>query len=703
MFSGGGRVQRRLAVCLLICPLLVPAMAAASDTEQAPVSAPDEQRILVLASSSLQARQRGLGNLSNLDQTDLALVMPTHIHELMVRVPGVWVSRGSGQEHLTAIRSAVFSGPGACGAFLYLENGISIRPVGFCNVNQLFELNTEQAAAVEVVRGPASALFGGNALYGLFNVRGPDPMALTPALLLEAGPYDHQHLRLRTGAQHGQQHWRLDLQATDADGFQRDTGLRQQKLSVSQAGGLGHWSVRSLLSATHLEQQTGGFVIGYRAYADSALRRSNANPDAFRDAWSVRMQSTWERSLTATDSVQITPYWRRSRMQFSQHFLPGTPLEWNGQQSLGAQLLWHRPRGAWDWQLGAAVEAAEGYLRQYQAAPAQGVPAVVAIRPLGWHYDYRVRSQVLAGFYDLRWQLRDDLAVVHGLRLERLRYDYDNRMLSGNTRDDGSACDFGGCLYNRPADRRDGFTNPAARLGLDWQLHPAWSGYVLVGNGFRPPQATELYRLQRGQDVADLDSERLLTAELGLRGGQGRITTDMALYRNRADRIILRDAAGLNISDGRTRSLGLEFSLDTAVSSAHSWRLAGSYNRHQYAFDLDVAGGEQIRRGRDMDTAPRWLASSQWQWQPAAGWLSEMEAVYQGRYYLDAENSASYPGHLLWHWRGSWQTNENVRLFARIINLTNRRYAERADYAFGNYRYFVGMPRQLYLGIEAGF
>ena len=44
---------------------------------------------------------------------------------------------------------------GSCGAFLFLENSIAIRPVGFCNVNELFEINTEQAHSIEVLRGPA--------------------------------------------------------------------------------------------------------------------------------------------------------------------------------------------------------------------------------------------------------------------------------------------------------------------------------------------------------------------------------------------------------------------------------------------------------------------------------------------------------------------------------------------------------------------
>ena len=50
---------------------------------------------------------------------------------------------------LLAIRSPVLTGAGACGAFLLLEDGMPLRPTGFCNVNQLFEANTSQAAAIE--------------------------------------------------------------------------------------------------------------------------------------------------------------------------------------------------------------------------------------------------------------------------------------------------------------------------------------------------------------------------------------------------------------------------------------------------------------------------------------------------------------------------------------------------------------------------
>jgi hypothetical protein len=63
------------------------------------------------------------------------------------------IQRGSGEESLTALRSPVLTGAGACGSVLVLEDGIPIRPVGTCNVNELFEVNLEQAAAIEVLRG----------------------------------------------------------------------------------------------------------------------------------------------------------------------------------------------------------------------------------------------------------------------------------------------------------------------------------------------------------------------------------------------------------------------------------------------------------------------------------------------------------------------------------------------------------------------
>ena len=41
---------------------------------------------------------------------------------------------------------------------LYLEDGIPVRPAGFCTVNQLIEVGSELASSIEVIRGPGNAL-----------------------------------------------------------------------------------------------------------------------------------------------------------------------------------------------------------------------------------------------------------------------------------------------------------------------------------------------------------------------------------------------------------------------------------------------------------------------------------------------------------------------------------------------------------------
>jgi formamidase len=67
---------------------------------------------------------------------------------------------------------------------------------------------------------------------------------------------------------------------------------------------------------------------------------------------------------------------------------------------------------------------------------------------------------------------------------------------------DGTPCGFGGCLYLRPADRRDAFTARSAQLGWMRSLDGGWSVGARAARAFRFPQATVLYRLQRGQTVA---------------------------------------------------------------------------------------------------------------------------------------------------------------------------------------------------------
>ena len=78
----------------------------------------------------------------------------------------------------------------------------------------------------------------------------------------------------------------------------------------------------------------------------------------------------------------------------------------------------------------------------------------------------------------------------------------------------------------------------------------------------------------------------------------------------------------------------------------------------------------------------------------------EFELNLVGKHYVNAANTAEYEGHEVLNWRGHWQLNDKTKLYARIINLLDEEYADRADFAFGGYRYFPGMPRQFYMGLD---
>ncbi len=71
-----------------------------------------------------------------------------------------------------------------------------------------------------------------------------------------------------------------------------------------------------------------------------------------------------------------------------------------------------------------------------------------------------------------------------------------------------------------------------------------------------------------------------------------------------------------------------------------------------------------------------------------------------GKYFTDPQNTNEYDGHDLLHLRIQAAISQRLSLSARVTNLTDTDYAERADFAFGNERYFVGEPCSLYVGVE---
>ncbi|WP_376691286.1 TonB-dependent receptor [Wenzhouxiangella sp. EGI_FJ10409] len=632
----------------------------------------------------------------SLGEAEIELVRPTHPSELFSRLPGTWVTRGSGQEHLTAVRSPILSGAGGCGALLILEAGVPIRPPGFCNVNNLFEVNLAQAEAVSVLRGPGGIGHASGGLHGVIDITPRSPL-IDPVngVRLEAGSNDYYRVSGELTGEVGAGAIGVDFAVTDAGSFRVDEGYEHQLATFQHAVPVAGGQWRTIISAARLDQDTAGYILGERAYADPGLRRANLNPEAYRQASAVRVISRREWLDGDGTEHRLSGFARRSRMNFLQHFLPGQPLERNGQVSAGLQYDRSSPDDAWDW--GVDAELFRGDLSQIQDGPAQGPPPVAGIRPAGRHYDYVVDGQRLGGYLARRFAFDGGWTLRAGIHADWVRYDYDNRMSVGNLTEDGEPCDPGGCLYNRPADRSDDFLEAAPELTLSRSVG-ASQVWARLASGFRAPQATELYRLQRGQDVADLESERLDALELGIRGSGALDWEVVAFYQYKRD-YIFRDGEGFNVSDGKSGHRGIELSLRYPITETLVAAARGSYAVHWYRFDRDL-GGERILSGRTVPAAPRRLASADLTWRPNSRFEGQLALEHTGEYWLDAANTRRYGGHTLLHLSSEYALNENWRAGLRVRNLLDRRYAERADFAFGNYRYFPGAGRSFFVSLD---
>ncbi|WP_252728985.1 TonB-dependent receptor [Aliiglaciecola lipolytica] len=646
-----------------------------------------DERITVTATRQPLAIMRADSSVSIIDSSEIEEVGHQHINQLFHTVPGGWISRGNGQEHLTAIRSPVFTGAGGCGAFLFAQDGISLRAPGFCNANQLFDVNSEQASRVEVVRGPNSVFYGSNAVHGLINVISADVEGVQNTVSADVGGYGFHRLKGTFSQGTAEAGFALLANITDDDGYQNDSGFNQQKIDLIHQQSVGRWEVKNVLSYANLNQETAGFIEGELSYKDEAMRRINLNPEAFRESKSFRAHSQWQTELEQ-GVFKLTPYVRWTDMRFLQHYLPWQALEENSQQSVGIQGQYEKHFTDVEFISGIDVDLTNGELTESQGEDFS--PTI----PQGVHYDYDVDATLISPFVHTKWSITENTQLSVGARFDMTKYDYDNHLTDG----DVCAAEVENCRFTRPSDQTVDFEQWSWRVGLLHSITPNQTIFSNLSSGFRAPQSTELFRLQSGQQIANLEAEEVLSVELGWKASWQGFQAEAVAYQMEKENVIFQDTQRQNISEGKTMHTGLEFNFRTALADNIQLDANLGWGRHTYKSDLTLSNINI--EGNYIDTAPKVLAGARLHWQAMETLNFRLEWTHMDEYYLDPENTATYAGHDLFNLHSSWQMNDNISLSLRLNNLTNRDYAERADIAFGNYRYFVGLPRTLFASIN---
>ena len=601
-----------------------------------------------------------------------------HPAEALNTVAGVNIHRGSGQEHLTAMRSPVLTGGAGAGSFLYLEDGVPLRAAGFANVNGLFEAGSEFAGKMEVFKGPGPATYGSNAVHGLINVQSTD--VNRPNRVKIMGSDDGL---LSTQAAASQGNIRASISLVSDNGFRADSGFDQQKLQLKYQNDFGPWSVEWLSSFNNLNQETAGFIQGDDVYLDDDIRFTNPNPEAFRDGKSYRTQARFERKMDGGKTLALTPYARRAELRFLRHFVPGQALEKNGHSSVGLQSAYYDD----SFNIGADVEYTKGFLYEFQDNPSRF--SFVQ----GLHYDYEVESFVGAIYAQKDIEIAEKLTLDIGARAEYTDYNYDNKASDGRSG-----------RFIREADRSDDFLTITPKASLRYKMGGGNMVYARAARGSRAPQVTDLYSVQLNQVAGEADVETLDSLEAGFKGDVGIFRTEFAAFTMWKDNFFFRNANGFNVVNGKTRHSGVEVSFSGEITDWLSISGDGTLAKHTYDFtEIVGSAANNITAGDRVDTAPDTLAHMRATVRPMDGFEAEIEWRHVGRYFTNPGNTAKYPGHDIFVLRGRYDVTDKISLFGRVDNLFDTRYADRADFAFGNERYFPGRPRTLFFGLSSEF
>lgn len=636
----------------------------------------------------------------------LAEKKPVFVGQVLNQTPGLYVTDLGNEQHNLSLRQPLSYNA----VYLYLEEGLPIRPVGLFNHNALYELNLAGVGSIEVLKGPASSLYGSNAVGGAVNFLTQPPSA-RPEAWLGGQASDQGYLRVDYGASSSWAGQGLRLsgyRSARRGGWQNHNEADKDSLTLRHDLALqAQATLKTIFSYNRLWTDMPGSLTPNQYQNEPGL-----SPHTFTwrkvEAWraSSVLQGAWNdgglSSLTlyardnTTDQLpsylifNTGPSTAAGRITL-QHF-----------RSWGLDVRHRQEASVWPlrWVLGATLEHTPMQAQEVNLAvtrdPLSG--AYLGYNPTTVRRDYAAQVHTQALYSQWEWQPQADWRWVLGGRYDQIRYGYQNHL--------SPSASTGAASESRH------YRHFSPKLGGLWSLNRHWQVYGNWSQGFTPPEVSAQYG--GSLSVPNLREAVFNNLDVGLRWASAdrRHTLDLALYRltGRDEIISYSLAPGLSEprNAGRTLHQGLEFGWGWQGEGEAHWegKLNGAWSRHSYASYQTSAS--QNFNGKLIPAAPRWLVNAELAYQPNAAWRLALESQWLGRYAMDDANTVFYPGHVLFNLSTRYRTGP-WEAWLHLQNLTNKRYAEIAASSYkgsGSYNantqdtYSPGAPRTVLLGLR---
>lgn len=658
----------------------------------------------VSATRELRRRDEASATIDVMDGAELRRSHASHPSGIMNRIPGVHVSELSGEGHSMSMRQPITTKP----MYLYLEDGIPTRATGFFNHNALYEVNIPQAAGIEVLKGPGTALYGSDAIGGVVNVL-TRPAPLTPSLeaSLEGGAYGYGRLLLSGGGTRGSDGVRADLNVTRSENWKQQAPFERQSGTVRwDHSGADGWTARTVITGSHVDQQD---VPALSTALFDTSRSLNLAPIAYRRVKALRASTALERE-SGPALWSVTPYARFDDMQLLPSWqLTYDPQTWDTKNtSAGVLTKYRRDFEPWRARViaGADAEVSPGsFLAQRAVVARTGATRAFTSYTTGeTQYDYDVTYRSASPYLHAEASPFAALRIDAGLRADFSGYSYTSRL---------APLDTG--AHRRPANTTRSYAHLSPKLGATLTLDSATSVFASYRHGFRAPSQGQLFQQNSAANTVDLAPVKVDAFELGLRGRLGwRATWQLSAYDMlvRDDIIIYVTANNTREANnaGRTRHRGIEAGASAALTSAVRLDASWSVSRQTYVEwtpqSATATAAAVSYSGNLIENAPRDLGSVFLAWSPTAlrGGRLALEWSHTGGYATDPANTHSYAGYELLNLHASGGVSDRTELFARVTNLANSAYAELVTYdAFQKDQITPGAPRSVYVGLKTSW
>lgn len=316
----------RIAAPLLA---LVPGLSLA----QAPSPSPSLPPLVVTATRVAQPLTDVVADVTVIDRETIERSGAAALADVLARVPGVAFARNGGP---AAVTSVYLRGAETRFTPVFIDGvRIDSQATGGATWNAI---PLSQVERIEVVRGPAAAVYGSDALAGvvqIFTRRGEGPP--TPSVRVGVGSYGTRDAEAALRGRSGAVDYAIALGAERSTGFNAQPaanpdkdGYRRESASASlgwRASDVHRFELAGL--ASDLDAQYDGFMPGQDDHAHHALRSLGLTwAAAWTDRYSTRLSATrgterFEtspspyRTETRVDGLLLLNEWRQGPHHFT--------------------------------------------------------------------------------------------------------------------------------------------------------------------------------------------------------------------------------------------------------------------------------------------------------------------------------------------------------------------------------------------------